>query len=149
MVGGRSGPGRVVVGVDDSEHGRHALAVAAAIAEQQGWELRIVHGWHIAYPAAPFMIPPVEIEAAGQAAAEAMVSRLELDVLGGSPGFDVTRRIEAGPPAELLVEESKGAELLVVGSRGRGGFSSLTLGSVSSACVHHARCPVLVLRRRQ
>lgn len=138
--------GLVVVGVDDSEHGRRALAVAACIAKQKGWDLSIVHGWHVAYPTAPFVIPPVDVEPAARAAAESMVSRMELEVLGDEPGIEVSRIIEEGAPSELLVDSSKGADLLVVGSRGRGGFASLTLGSVSSACVHHAHCPVLVLR---
>lgn len=143
---GKAVAGRVVVGVDDSEHARRALGCAAEIAEERGWELRIVHGWHMSYPSAPFVVPPADMQQAGRAVADSMVSRLELGVLGETPGVEVSRRIEEGSPAELLVEESKNASLLVVGSRGRGGFASLTLGSVSSACVHHAHCPVLVLR---
>lgn len=143
---GKSPAGRLVVGVDDSEQARRALACAAAIAEERGWELRIVHGWHISYPAAPFVVPPVDIQQAGRSVADSMVARLELEVLGETPAIEVSRRVEEGSPAGLLVDESRNASLLVVGSRGRGGFASLTLGSVSSACVHHAHCPVLVLR---
>lgn len=138
--------GLVVVGIDDSEPGRRALKVAARVAQERDWKLLVVHGWHVAYPAAPFVVPPVDIEPAARAAAEATVARVEREVLGPEPEVEFEEMVAEAPAAELLIEASKGADLLVVGSRGRGGFASLALGSVSSACVHHAHCPVLVLR---
>jgi len=62
------------------------------------------------------------------------------------PGVDVVQKSINGEPAKVLVDESAGAELLVVGSHGRGGFGGLLLGSVSHAALHHAHCPVAVLR---
>jgi nucleotide-binding universal stress UspA family protein len=62
------------------------------------------------------------------------------------PGVDVVEKSIAGEPAKVLIDESAGAELLVVGSHGRGGFGGLLLGSVSHAALHHAHCPVAVLR---
>jgi nucleotide-binding universal stress UspA family protein len=59
---------------------------------------------------------------------------------------DVRVRAVPGPPAAMLIEQSRGADLLVVGHRGRGGFASATLGSVSLQCVLHAACPVTVVR---
>ena len=62
------------------------------------------------------------------------------------PAVNVETAVIEGPPARVLVALSADADLLVVGSRGRGGFSELLLGSVSQQCVHHARCPVTVVR---
>jgi nucleotide-binding universal stress UspA family protein len=62
------------------------------------------------------------------------------------PAVNVKTAVIEGPPARVLVDLSADADLLVVGSRGRGGFSELLLGSVSQQCVHHARCPVTVVR---
>ena len=67
----------------------------------------------------------------------------------GEPVPDVTVTVTTGNPAEELVRASRGADMLVVGSHGRGGFASLLLGSVSSQVVHHAACPVVVIRAPQ
>ena len=64
-------------------------------------------------------------------------------------GVEVRELVGEGPPAKVLLESAKDADLLVIGSRGRGGFASAVLGSVSLACVLHARCPVLVFRGKE
>lgn len=138
--------GRVVVGVDGSEGGHRALAYAAAVAEWQNWTLHIVHTWHVNYPVAPYVMDFSEMDAAAQDAAEQVVRDAEKEVLGDGCPLDIRRTVEEGPPARTLVKLSEGADLLVVGSRGLGGFSSLALGSVGQACVHHAHCPVLIVR---
>lgn len=140
--------GVVVVGVDDSEHGREALRVAASVARQRSWKLRIVNAWHFMYPIAPFAIPPFDIEEATRDASKEFMQGVIKEVLGDDPDVDIDQISAQGPPGAVLVDASKDADLLVVGSRGRGGFASLTLGSASSACVHHAHCPVLVLRSK-
>ncbi len=140
--------GLVVVGVDDSEQARESLQWAAQIARERHWKLLIVHAWHMMYPVAPFATPPYDVEDAARDAAIEVVKKLEDEVLGPDCGIEVSHLVAQGPAGLLLVDASKDADLLVVGSRGRGGFASLTLGSVSSACVHHAHCPVLVMRPR-
>jgi nucleotide-binding universal stress UspA family protein len=138
--------GCVVVGVDGSEGAKRALAYAAAVASWQGWTLHIVHTWHTSYPIAPYVMDFSEMEAAAIDGAEQVVRDAEKEVLGDNCPLDIRRSIDEGPAARALVKESEGADLLVVGSRGLGGFSSLSLGSVGQACVHHAHCPVLIVR---
>lgn len=139
--------GRVVVGVDGSASAHEALRYAAAVARWQNWTLHIVNAWHVNYPLSPYGgIELAEITAAAADVAATTVRDAEKEVLGDGCDLDIRRSIEEGLPAHTLIEASEGADLLVVGSRGRGGFSSLALGSVGQACVHHAHCPVLIVR---
>lgn len=73
--------------------------------------------------------------------AEALAGRMER-----GPGIAVEHRLVRGGAREALIEASRGAGLLIVGARGRGGFAGLLLGSVSQALLHHAHCPVAVVR---
>ncbi len=144
--------GQVVVGIDDSEGARDALRWAADVAKWRNWTLHIVHTWHVHYPVAPFSPDLGTIEHAVVEAAEATCKKIEAEVLGADHGLDIRRTIVEGSPAHILISASESADLLVVGSRGHGGFASLALGSVGQACVHHAHCPVLIVRphgRRQ
>jgi nucleotide-binding universal stress UspA family protein len=138
--------GRVVVGIDGSPGSLEALRYAAAVARWKGWTLHLIGAWHVVYPIAPYGIECGDLIAAAQETAVTSVRDAEKLVLGDDVTVEVRRSIEEGPPAKILVDTSKGADLLVVGNRGLGGFSSLLLGSVSQACVHHAHCPVLVVR---
>ncbi|MGO9196179.1 MAG: universal stress protein [Acidimicrobiales bacterium] len=140
--------GRVVVGIDNSAGGRDALRHAAEVARWRHWTLHIVHTWHISYPLAPYGNDLGVVDKAVAEAAEATVADIVKDVLGEEHGLDVRVTVAEGPAARILVAASEGADLLVVGSRGRGGFSSLALGSVGQSCVHHAHCPVLIVRPR-
>jgi nucleotide-binding universal stress UspA family protein len=142
---------RVLVGVDGSAASSEAIGFAFAEASLRGCGLTAVHAWE----------PPfVEIPVKGIASYEeflAAIERTEMRVLSESlagwrekyPDVDVRQRLVRGSPARILVESSPGARLAVVGSRGQGGFTSLLLGSVSHAVVHHARCAVAVVRRQQ
>jgi nucleotide-binding universal stress UspA family protein len=142
--------GRIVVGVDGSEGSRLALAWALDEAKLRRAALVAVHAWMQPYPsqagiAGTFVVPvdPSTVEAARNAAEgllDSLVSGATTD------GVEVERLLVEGPAAEALVETAKGAELLVVGSRGHGGFTGLLLGSVSQQCAHHAPCPVVIIR---
>jgi nucleotide-binding universal stress UspA family protein len=86
------------------------------------------------------------LSAEGQRRAEQMLRETVERVRRDHPAVNVETAAIEGPPAQVLVDMSAEADLLVVGSRGRGDFSELLLGSVSQQCVHHARCPVTVVR---
>jgi len=134
---------RVVVGVDGSEQSRLALARAAELARQMGALLEPVSVWQ--YPPVPetSMLSDWSPE---RDAAELLRECLDEEFDGDVPEW-VRPTVSAGPPARTLIESSRGAELLVVGSRGHGGFVGLLLGSVSSACAEYAHCPVLIMRK--
>ncbi|MDK1326543.1 universal stress protein [Arthrobacter sp. zg-Y1143] len=135
---------RIVVGMDGSEESIAALRMAARLAELLGCRIQAVTVWE--YPAMlamPFptseFSPRVEAE---RALAEAVDAAFE----GSGAPEDLTQEAVAGQPARVLMEASRGAEMLVVGNRGRGGFAGLLLGSVSAAVASHAYCPVLIAR---
>jgi nucleotide-binding universal stress UspA family protein len=104
-----------------------------------------VTAWHIpplAYSGG--YAPPFdrrELEQSANAIAEKALADLAEDMAG----LDVEHVAVEGQPAQVLVDEAEDAELLVVGSRGHGGFTGLLLGSVSQQCAHHARCPVVIV----
>jgi nucleotide-binding universal stress UspA family protein len=135
---------RIVVGVDGSEGSKKALRWAAHQAGLTGATLEAVIGWE--YPAfygwAPAIPDDVDL---GQIAADAL-ERAIAEVFGPDRPARLVTRVVSRHPALALVEASEGAELLVVGSRGYGGFADALLGSVSTFCVHHADCPVTVIR---
>lgn len=136
----------IVVGIDGSEGSKAALRFAAGEAALRNAKLRVVCAWEI--PAAVYASTwglGAEAESgfgerARDIAAEAMseASRLQ-------PGIDRDYHAVHGQPAEVLVQESRDADLLVVGSRGLGGFRSLLLGSVGQQVAHHATCPVVIV----
>jgi nucleotide-binding universal stress UspA family protein len=164
--------GRIVVGVDSSLEARRALAWAAAEARLRQAVLQVVHAYHSKNLAAPVYFgsqhtrdaavaatgapSPPELSASVQRREafegavrsqahellEALVSELGETVSGVEVRQTV---VEDRHPAEALVQLSADADLLVVGSRGHGGFSELLLGSVSHAAVLHAVCPVVVV----
>jgi nucleotide-binding universal stress UspA family protein len=133
----------VVVGVDGSEGSKAALRVAAEEAIDRKAQLRIVIAWHI--PLAVYtdgLPPPDEITSDMKDAAHEIAAQAEAAV---PAGVDFETRLREGQPADVLLEESEGAEVLVVGSRGLGGLARLVLGSVSQHVSHHATCPVVIV----
>ena len=136
--------GRIVVGVDGSAGSAHALRWAARQAGYSGATLEAVIAWQ--YPAF-FGWAPVGVDSADFASiAEKELSEALNDVFGPQRPDWVQARVIEGYPAQVLVDASEGADLLVVGSRGHAGFADALLGSVSTYCVHHAPVPVTVIR---
>jgi nucleotide-binding universal stress UspA family protein len=86
------------------------------------------------------------MKAEGQRRAELMLREAVDRMRSDHPAVTVEMAVVEGPPARVLVDMSEDADLLVVGTRGMGGFRGLLLGSVSIQCVHHAHCPVTVVR---
>ena len=136
---------RVIVGVDGSPQSAHALSWACRRGETCGDTIRAVCAWSLGASGEDWMSQP-GVSAEGQRRAERMLRETVERVRSDHPAVDVETAVIEGPPARVLVDMSADADLLVVGSRGRGGFSELLLGSVSQQCVHHARCPVTVVR---
>ncbi|MFA1547936.1 universal stress protein [Actinomadura chokoriensis] len=136
------GPGRVVVGVDGSPASQAALAMAFAEAELHGTSVLAVAARE---PAQVKHLPPPADEADMRKAATERLDQLMLPLQELHPGVHSEAEVVTGPPREVLLDVAEGARLLVVGSRGLGGFRGLLLGSVSHALVQHAPCPVAVV----
>ncbi|MDR7302118.1 universal stress protein [Haloactinomyces albus] len=140
--------GGVAVGVDNSASSMRALAVAAEEAVRRGAVLHIVRAWSMRTTPLPKDWPTGTVPSLEQY--EEMVrtetEQLLADKIGNEPGCEVRMHVVHSPSPQALLSASRGADLLVVGHRGRGGFSGLMLGSVAEQCVRHAACPVLVVR---
>ncbi|MHB1172080.1 MAG: universal stress protein [Lacisediminihabitans sp.] len=133
--------GRIVVGVDGSESSIDALRQGIRFATMLHASLEAINTWsYIAYEAVPVgWFPEEDAKQVVADAADAVFGKTWPEWFRAS-----TRE---GSPARVLIEESEGAEMLIVGSRGHGGFAGLLLGSVSSQCAEHAHCPVLVVHK--
>lgn len=142
--------GVIVVGVDHSAGAKAALQFALAEARLRQATLRVVHAWQFGYIGATGLegaLPAVGGELEDfRRGAEAALDETLTDVGADTDGVAIERRVDQGTAAAVLVEESRGADLLVVGSRGHGGFAQLLLGSVSQQCAQHAYCPVVIVR---
>jgi len=135
---------RIVVGVDGSVPSKAALTWAIAQARLTGAVVEAVIAWEFpAMTGYPVLSADVDWEGlAGKVLADAVG-----DVAGASAGpAGIESKVMRGNAAQVLVGESAGADLLVVGSRGHGGFVEALLGSTGQHCVHHANCPVVVIR---
>jgi len=138
---------QVVVGVDGSAESVDALRWAAEYGATTGANIRALLVWR--YPAAVGPAPTgVAPEAVSDEVRASMGDQLTAAIAAvGAPAAQVEPQIGYGHPAELLVDASAEADLLVVGSRGRGAITGMLVGSVSQHCVNHAQCPVVVVRR--
>lgn len=135
--------GRIYVGVDGSPSSQQALRWAAGQADLTGGEVHAVIAW--SFPdvyAWGTVIDEIDWAANAEEALEQAVA----DALDPAAAERVQRHVIQGSPARSLLETAADADLLVVGSRGHGGFTGMLLGSVSQHAVTHARCPVVVVR---
>lgn len=129
---------RVVVGIDGSEGSNHALEWAAAEAARRGAVLEV----HTSYDPGYVFITANEVQQSMQRVLDEASQRIS-DLV---PGVQLKGISHEGSAAKVLIESSKGADLLVVGSRGQGGFSGLLLGSVSQQCSLHSHCPIVIVQ---
>ncbi|GAA2229107.1 MULTISPECIES: universal stress protein [Kitasatospora] len=135
---------RVVVGVDGSPSSGAALRwavqqaglIGGAVDAVSAWEPPVAYGWNA---------PVVDTSLDEENARRLFTDELR-EVLGEECPVQVHPRLVLGNPAAVLLDAAVGAELLVVGSRGRGGFARALLGSVSQQCALHATCPVVIVR---
>ena len=134
---------RIVVGVDGSASSVLALRWAARQAEMTGATIEAVYTW--AYPVASgwTTYPTVDWNPA-EDGEKLLTAAIDL-VFGSQRPAGLQLLVREGGAAQILLSQSQDAEMLVVGSRGHGGFAGLLLGSVSAHCAEHARCPVLVV----
>jgi nucleotide-binding universal stress UspA family protein len=153
--------GTIVVGVDGSPGSDAALRWALDEARLRGSRLRVVHAYEaphvalsdVAVGAAGIPTPPVlaqvdveRVRASAEEQARSVIdSALRRVAREGGERAEIERAALVGPAAQTLIEAGRDAELLVLGSRGRGGFLGLLLGSVTQQCAHHPPCPVVIL----
>jgi nucleotide-binding universal stress UspA family protein len=136
--------GRIVVGIDSSKTSLKALRWALAEAKLRGASLQLVHAFPRPELVGMTMVVTLPSddelrEASAQVLSEALES------VGGAGDVPVTTHVGAGGPASVLVETAHDADLLVIGSRGLGGFRGMLLGSVTQQVIAHAPCPVVVI----
>ena len=148
MSGERTGQELVVVGVDGSAESLRALGWAARYATATGARVQAVRAWH--YPdvagQAPVGVAPDPVHQQTEAQQLAVLDEAIAGAYSGLPGPVAESRLGYGHPAQVLIEASKEADLLVVGSHGHGAFTGMLVGSVSIHCVTGAFCPVVVVR---
>ena len=134
---------RIVVGIDGSADSKQALRWAVRQAEVTGAEVRAVCAWEVPVT---ILLLPTATEEDYAARAVAVLDETLTQVVGDDPPVEVRAEAAEGRPARVLATQSEGADLLVIGSHGRGELPGMHLGSVASYCVHHAPCPVVLLR---
>jgi nucleotide-binding universal stress UspA family protein len=136
---------RVVVGVDGSPSSYAALRWAAEYARLVDGSVEAIHVWEtpsFAGWTGPAIDPGFDLEEARE-----RFARQLRDIFGDDRPASLETHLVEGDPSEVLIRASAGAEVLVVGRRGLGGFARAMLGSVSQRCAQHAACPVVVVRR--
>jgi nucleotide-binding universal stress UspA family protein len=133
---------RIVVGVDGSEHGNAALRWALDEALVREAEIVAVFAWQMPFIGIPGAFDREEMESICKRFVEETVAAIVPE-----PRVPMTRLVAEGDVSASLIAAAKSADLLVLGSRGRGGFAGLRLGSVSQECAQHAACPVVIIKQ--
>lgn len=133
-----------MIGVDGSESSGRALALALEEGRLRSWDVDVVHAWF--FPAmtfSPYAPTPVVTETE----LEAVGNEVLIEALAGADttGVRVSRHLVMGGSAPALLDAAASADLLVVGTRGHGGFAGLLLGSTSQHVAHHPPCPVVIV----
>ena len=142
------GSERIVVGIDGSSASVRALEWALHQAERTGASVEAVHAWEVPamYGTGMMVLPSGEdFDKAAKQSLERAVAQAT-QATGGRTNVPIELRTVSGHPAKILVEMAENADLLVVGSRGHGGFVGTLVGSVSQSAVQHATCPVVIVR---
>lgn len=135
-------PARVVVGVDGSEQSKQALRWAGRIAETFQATIQVVGAWH--HPTSYGWSAVATDWDPEEDTATCLTDAVE-EVFGADRPAGLEILTQSGSAAKTLIDHSEGAMMLIVGSRGHGGFAGLLLGSVSASVAEHAKCPVLVV----
>jgi len=135
----------ILVGVDGSRGSRKALTWAAAEAAEHDADLIVLNVWEHRLLPAVGSVPSGEAPPVGEQAAENLVQIIK-EELGDDPPVVAQPMVKEGRPAEVLIEHSASVDLVVVGTRGHGGFAGLVLGSVSQHVAAYAQCSVTVVR---
>jgi nucleotide-binding universal stress UspA family protein len=134
---------RIVVGVDGFESSKAALRWAIHQAKLTGAVVEAVTAWHV--PVGTGWVPPADMPDY-QDDAFAILTEAITEMCAVDPDVQVCPRVVEGRAGQVLVDAAQGADLLVVGSRGHAGLAEALLGSVGQYCVHHAPCPVVIMR---
>jgi nucleotide-binding universal stress UspA family protein len=137
---------RIVVGVDGSDSSQRALEWAADEARLHGAHLIVVHAWLELFVDGYFIAPAVYERDAIERAAQEVLEKAVASIPDGSPELIIEALLVHGRPEVVLLDQAEASDLVVVGSRGRGSFASLVMGSVSQRVVHESHCPVVVVR---
>lgn len=133
---------RVIVGVDGSPSANAATEWAAQEAEIRNASLELIHAWNypnLGYGGYVAVLEDFEKDAAG------VLEGIANKVRGAHPSLTLISSLIQGPTAQTIIDRAKEADMVVVGSRGKGGFTGLLLGSVGQQLVHHCPAPVVII----
>lgn len=136
----------VAVGIDGSATSREAVRLAVAEAQLLDVPLLLVHAWQdLSLNSYGQWYPPVNVHDELKNDAQALVDETVAEIATTAPDLEVHIRLREEHPVEVLLDASREARLLVVGAHGRGAFSGMSLGSVTTAAIHHSACPVMTV----